>query len=85
MTEYHALFRVTRPGGSITERAYAHFLAVAKGEREDRNMPASWPRAVRDRAAIAFQRKLAVATRYQVTLGTDGTTIGFIVSGHLNG
>ena len=51
-----------------SDEKYAHFLAVAKGEREDHNMPTSWPEFHRTNAENMLARSGVAADEWTVEL-----------------
>lgn len=50
---------------SSPPRTVAHFRAVAKGEKEDRNMPHSWPSWVRRSVERSFRKQDVKIESYQ--------------------
>lgn len=72
----HVSYRVPPENGKL----YRHFLAVANGERQDHNMPSSWPASARKHIAASLQASGAKIDEVAYRVHADGDEVFLIGS-----
>lgn len=65
-----------------SQKSYNHFLAVANGEREDRNMPESWPVMLRLTAEKTLARSGVAAEKWSAEIRNG--KVWLVASGRVN-